>query len=105
MALKDIIEKLPPEQQEIAALYLPLLTDMAMDEINQWVELVLAGNRESAYKIIVSKMATGQLLAEQDRINAKLKAISEKDAGNEETQKQLLRDLFTLLIKAIVAAI
>lgn len=105
MSLKDIIEKLPPELKEIADLYLPLLTGMADNEIKQWIDNLLRGDWQTAYRLVVSKMTTEQLLAEQTRINKKLKAISEKDAANEEIQKQLITDLLNLVLKLGLAAV
>jgi hypothetical protein len=105
MSLEDIIEKLPPEYQGWAKTYGEALLSMTFDEIAIWIDHVQASNWQAAYKSLVSKMSTQQLLDSQEDVNARLLVLKKRNASYKAMMEQMVRDALTIglhLLKGLI---
>ena len=99
MTIEELIKKLPERFQAIARRYAHLLIDMGFEELEAWIELISTGEWEQAYKNLISKMNTDELVGEQDKLNEILKALNEENAEFVSAQKDIvLQVLLTLLL-------
>ena len=70
--IQQLIAKLPTDLQPWAQTYIQFVAGQTLQQLTDWINLILAGNWEAAYKQVVETMTPEQLAAELDRINANL---------------------------------
>jgi len=94
MTINDMIKKLPPEYQEIARRYVPLLVDMKFEDLKSWIEMIAAGNWQKSYKELVSKMTVDELLAEERKGHEILKQLNKDNADRIALQFAIIEQIF-----------
>ena len=105
MTMHELIDKLPDELKPFAQTYFDLLTTQSAELLSEWADSVAAGEWKAAYKLLVSKMSTQQLLDElqlQRKVQAQLAALGH-DAS--ETQQFIIASVLKALISMLMAAI
>lgn len=100
MKIDDLIAKLPEEYRAIAKRYAPLLINMGFEELQDWVERLAGGDWQQAYKDLVSKMTTTEIVDEQDKANEIMKALNKENADLVAAQSNLMQQILlsTLLM-------
>lgn len=92
--IDDLIEKMPKQFQELTRAHLPILADMARDDVVAWIDLVLKGDYETAYRITNDKMSPSERIAEQKRLNTLYELYNKDSASN----NQMFRDFFQQIL-------
>lgn len=98
MSIEELIAKLPEEYQEIARRYTTLLLDMGFEELTAWVGLLTAGNWEGAYRELVAKMTTDEILVEERKCHEILKKL------NKDNEKRIAAQ-FALIEQIVLTSI
>jgi len=93
MTIEEIIAKLPEEYQEIARTYTTLLLDMSFAELQTWVEMIAKGNWQNAYRNLVVKMSTEELLIAERKGHEILKRLNKENADSIATQFALIEQI------------
>jgi hypothetical protein len=101
MSIEDIIDKLPEEYQELAQRYLPVLTQMTFDELENWVNLLAEGNWQAAYRNLVGKMSTDELIAETVKVNEQIKELNEENAETIAMQKNIIKEILLIALNIL----
>lgn len=99
--IQQIVDKLPQEFQVFAPHYVELLMKFQASEISAMIDSIIGNDIKLAYKMLVEKMSTEELLAEMDRLNAVL--IEKKEEALAETQ--YLKNFINVAIAVGIAAI
>ncbi len=94
MSIEDTIKKLPEEYQEIARGYITLLLDMGFEEIRAWVGLLAVGNWEGAYRELIAKMTTDEILIEERKSHEILKRLNKDNAERIAAQYAIIEQIF-----------
>jgi len=105
MTVQELIDKLPEELKPYAQTYFDFIVAQSSDILTEWVNAVAAGDWRAAYKMLVSKMSTQQLIDElqlQRKVQAQLQAQGQ---ANTEVQQALIASLLKALISMLVAAV
>ena len=92
--LDDIIESLPAKYEALARMYLPVLKRLGREEVLSWIDRL--ANDHSFYDILVEKMTTAELIADQERSNEELKALNADNAEQVDLGWQILWMLVTM---------
>jgi len=93
--LDELIAGIPPAYQQIARDYAPLLLEMGQDAITAWTGSIMAGQWSEAYRAIVRRMPTDAVIAAQDAVNVRLRAMNRRNASYLEVQRQIVQDAIT----------
>lgn len=93
MTIEELIQKIPEEYRLIARRYTTLLLDMGFKELQDWVDLIATGNWQQAYKAIVAKMPTDEIIAEQKKANELLKKMNKENADMLAGQRAILQQI------------
>ncbi|KKN74444.1 hypothetical protein LCGC14_0390640 [marine sediment metagenome] len=80
MTIEELIKKLPQEYQEIAYRYTAILLDEAFDDLQGWIELIAKGKWQDAYRRIIEKMPTNEVIADEQRGHEILKRLNKNNA-------------------------
>lgn len=99
--IQALVDKLPLELQVYAAHYVELLLKFQASEIANILDLVVGGDIILAYKMLVVKMSTEELLVEMDRLNAML-VQQNKEA---KAESEYLKNFLSVAIAIGMAAI
>jgi len=102
-AIDDIIKLLPDELKEVGKLYLPVLGKLLADEIEAFAELVGLGYWQKAYRILVSRMSTDELLQALEMSNKRLEEENIKNATFIKVQGKAINDLLKIAFYALLA--
>ena len=93
MKIEELIAKLPEEYREIARTYTTLLLDMGFEELQAWVEMIAKGNWQNAYRNLVAKMSTEEVLAAERKGHEMLKRLNKENADSIGTQFALIEQI------------
>ena len=100
-AMKGLDEPL----KEIAARYIPIFAEMAVEDINVFVEKLMSGNWQEPYKHLIKRMTTEELGLEMDRINLKLRDLNRQNARLVDAQKEMVREALHISLLVLKAAV
>ena len=103
--LSELIQTLPEHLREIAERFLPMFEDIAEQEIEDWVTLVVNGRWEEAYRFAIRKLTMEELIAEQERLNATLAFLNMENAALIEVQREFVRELLMAILTLGIAAV
>lgn len=105
MSIEDTIAKLPENMREPARKYISILVGLSEAEVERWVNDVVAGRTEEAYKFIIAKMDTKTVLAEISNINKALSELNKSNAAFVEIQRELVRSAVAFFITMAVQSL
>jgi hypothetical protein len=94
--IEEVIERLPEEYREWARQYGDAIISMGFDELTLWVDRIVNAQWREAYRILAARMTTEQLIASQEAINEKLRALNRRNASFLVMQKQMVKDALTI---------
>lgn len=107
--VSDVISKLPPELQDIATRLFKSLLEQGVSELekylNHQIDMLLTGDWRTAYSAMVRRMDTVDIQKEFNRVNAKLEAMASADAMAYQVQKEMLREVLTVGMSILLAAV
>ena len=98
MTIEEIISKLPEEFRPLARRYTTLLINMGFEELQGWIGIVISGDYLQAYRSLVAKMSTDEIVAEQNKANEILKALNKENAVLVAAQREILAQIFMTLL-------
>lgn len=100
--IDDLIKDIPEQFQDLARAHLPILMSMAQDEIVTWIDLILSGKYETAYKVTNDRMTPSERIDEQKRLNALLEQYNKDSADNNLMFRDLFRSLILILFSMLL---
>lgn len=103
--IDDLIEKIPPQFQELAKAHLPILANMVEADILSWIDLVLNGDYEKAYQITNNKMSPSERIGEQKRLNALFEIYAKDRIGRKDMFADFLRQIILIAISMLMSKI
>ena len=99
--ISDLIKKIPDEFQELAKAHLPILANMAKEDILSWIDLILNGDYEKAYRITNAKMSPTERIAEQKRLNALYEIYAKDMVGRKDMFADFLRQILLIAVSML----
>ncbi len=99
--ISDLIKKIPEEFQDLARAHLPILANMARDDIVAWIDLILNGDYEKAYRITNNKMSPSERIAEQKRLNALYEIYNKDMIGKKDMFADFLRQILLIAVSML----
>ena len=103
--ITDLIEKIPKDFQELARAHLPILAGMAKDEVLAWIDLILKGDYENAYRITNDKMAPSERIDEQIRLNTLYEIYNKEAKAKSDMFLDFLRQLLLIAVSMLWAKV
>jgi len=91
--ISELIAQLPEEIQAMVNEYLPVLGNMAIDEIKMWINMSISGQTAAAYRLLLVKMDNEAILQELDQLVATTDVQNDANAAAIEKQKQIATDV------------
>jgi len=105
MTLDELKAKLPVQLQPWVDQYGPVFLAMSGAELKAWVERVLMGDMEAAYRDVVSKLDNAGLLSAWDTVNAAWKEANVANAAKIAVQKEALVTIVRIMLAIALAAV
>lgn len=68
MTLEEILAQMPEELRPVVSEYGPALVEMSTGEIWLWINLLLKGDTETAYRLLLTGMDTPERLDEWSKL-------------------------------------
>ena len=99
--IEDLINKIPEQFQDLAKAHLPILANMARDDIVSWIDLILNGDYEKAYRITNDKMSPTERIAEQKRLNALFETYYKDTTGKRLLFQDFLRQILLIAVSML----
>lgn len=104
MTLDELQAKLPAQFKPWATAYGPVFLAMGADEIKAWIERILKGDIEGAYRQVLTPQSNPELLAEWDGLNAEWMEANVANAAKIAAQKEALTAIVKILLAIALAA-
>jgi len=104
VTLDELKAQLPPSLIPWAEAYGPALLLMTAQEIKDWIELLIRGDVLAAYKALLEKMPSGDLLAEWTEINAGWPSANESNVARMSLQRSAAAAALRILLMVALAA-
>jgi len=105
MTIEELTAKLPEEFHPVAAKYGPVLLDMAVDELWNWLELMVMGKIVVAYQVLISRMPNSDLLAELDKLNVDWEKENKANAQRLDLQRNALFAILRVVLQMVLALV
>ena len=99
--LDDLIKKVPEEFQELARAHIPILAAMAKDDIVAWIDLILNGDYEKAYRVTNNKMTPSERIDEQKRLKALYETYNRDMIGKKDMFLDFLRQILLIAVSML----
>ena len=103
--IDDLIEKIPEQFQDLAKAHLPILANMAKDDIISWIDLILNGDYEKAYRITNDRMSPTERIAEQKRLNVLFETYYKDTVGKRTLFQDFFRQILLIAVSMLWAKI
>ena len=94
----ELIGELPEELQPYAEQYIPVLQNMAMNEIIAMISLLIDGKTLDAYRTLAMQMGDEALLEEIDNLNSDIDSANEANAASIAKQRSILLAILTTAV-------
>lgn len=98
---EDILKKLPKEIQDLIRPYIPLLEEMTVTEIGDWIVMMVDESWRVGYAALVKRMGVDGQVNEVKRLNSVLRAFNKENAGLVYAQKQIIHHLVKIALEII----
>ena len=105
MTLEELTAKVPEPWRPVVARYGPALLAMSAEELWAWVELLLAGRDDQAYRAVLARMEGADLLAEWDRLAGQWQSANEANARRRDTQARAVTAVLHVLLTAALSMV
>ena len=105
MTLEELIQRVPEPWRPVVSRYGPALLKMSADELWAWIELLLAGRDEQAYRAVLARMDESDLLAEWDSLAGQWQSANEAAARRRDTQARAVQAVLHVLLTAALAMV
>lgn len=99
--IQTLVHKLPLELQVYASHYVELLLKFQASEIANILDLAIGGDVNLAYRMLVTRMSTEELLSEMDRLNTMLVEQNKEAKAESEYLKNFLSVVIAIGIAAL----
>ncbi len=104
MTIDELKAKVPEKLQPWVDEYGPALLAMTGDEFKAWLNRLIVGDIEAAYRSLLAKMDNSALLNEWDSLNADWTEANARNAERIALQKSALTALMRILLAVALAA-
>ena len=105
MTLDELLQKVPEAWRPVVAEYGPALLTMSAEELWAWIRLLLAGREDQAYRVILERMDSDDLLAEWDKLSQRWQDANQRNAERVALQKEALLAVLRVLLSAAAALV
>ncbi len=105
MTIDELKSKLPAELQPWADEYGPALITMGAEGVKAFIDRLIKGDIEGAYKAILEKMDNASLLDEWTTLNAAWQSENVRNAARLEVQRNALAVLLRILLAIALAGV
>jgi hypothetical protein len=102
MTLRDLVKQLPDFLRPWANIYVDLLSREAPEQVESFVKIALGEGWAAAHRMMLTRMTTAEIVAEQQAANSAKAEMNESQAALLASQKQIIIDLLLLAIKTII---
>ena len=103
--LQRVADQLPEELRPWVHEYGPALLAMGADGIKAWIDRLVAGDIEAAYRQVLEGMGNQELLSEWAKINASWRAENARNAARVGLQRSALAGLLKILLAIALAMV
>ena len=105
MTLDELKGKVPVELLPWVDAYGGAILSMTASDAKRFIELLIAGDFENAFKAVLEKLPDGELLVEAQRVTAKWREANKENAEAVALQKRALVSLLSVLLSVLLAAV
>ena len=105
MNLEELKSKLPMELQPWAITYGPAFLAITAEELQEWLQFIIAGDIYKAYGDVLAKLPNTALLSEWTKINASWQEANVKNKAQNDLAKSAMLGLMKILLAIALASV
>ena len=105
MTIEELLGKVPEEWHPVVRQYGPSLLAMTADELWAWIELLIRGDTDAAYRQLLDGMDNAELAAEMATITADWAAANARNAARLDLQRSALAAILKVLLATALASV
>lgn len=98
MTIDELLKQVPDEWQPVVIEYGPIMLKWSHEELWAWIELIIRGDTQMAYRKLLMETDNNGILAAWDDVNAEWEAANRKN----ERKMELQRDAAMAVMKVVL---
>lgn len=105
MKLDELMQRVPEPFRPVVAEYGPALITMSAEELWAWIQLLVKGRNDEAYRAVLAKMDGSAVLTEWDKLAESWQVANEANAQRLALQRSAVLAVLRVLLTAALAMV
>ena len=105
MTLDELIAKVPEQWRPVAAQYGPALLAMSAEDLWAWIDLLVKGYSDEAYRMLLEKLGSPEVIDEWVTLSADWQTANAANAARVDLQRKAILAILQVLLAAALAMV